>query len=63
MWHLPGKKILPGKKSGNTTGQEISPASNATRRKACIYGSSGQDPPRTILQTVARHVDFAASES
>jgi len=60
---LPREEILPGKKSGNAAGQEISPASNATRRKACIYGSSGQDPARTILQTLARHVDFAAAES
>jgi hypothetical protein len=63
MWHLPGKKILPRKTSGNAAGQEISPAYDATRRKTCICGSSGKDPAPTIIQTLARDVDFAAAES
>src|ERR1700692_122110 len=39
----------------------MSPAYNATRRKACIHGSSGQDPARTIAPPLARHVDPATA--
>jgi hypothetical protein len=63
MWHLPGETILPCKKSGNAACQQISLAYNATRRKTRFCGSSGKDPARTILQSLARHVDFAAAES
>jgi hypothetical protein len=59
--HLPGKKILPRKKSGNAAGQEISLAYDATRRKTRICGSSRKDFARTIIQTLARHVDFASA--
>jgi hypothetical protein len=60
MRNLPCEKILPRKKSGNAASQEILLAYYTTRRKACICGSSREDLTGTIIQTLARHVDFAA---
>src|SRR5437667_12159311 len=63
MRHLPRKKILPREKSGSNPDQEIPTAHKAARRRARICSSSGQDSARTILQTLARHVDLAATAS
>ena len=61
MQRLPGEEILPRKKSRKTAGQETLPTYNATRRKTRICGSSEKDFARTIIQTLARHVDFAST--
>jgi len=61
MRHLPREEILPREKSANSAGQEISIAHKATHRRARVCRPSRQDPPRTIIHTVARHVDFAAA--
>jgi aminoglycoside phosphotransferase family enzyme len=57
---VPRGEILPREKSANSSGQEISSAHKATQRRARVRDSSGQDSVRTIIRTLAWHVDFAA---
>jgi hypothetical protein len=63
MRHLSGKEILRREKSATFAGQEISCAHKATHRKARVCVTSGQDSARTIIQSLARHVDPAAAET